>query len=394
MSSDLLKEFGDLQENPWKLEESKQHQGSADDDFGDFEQPENRPKSGSLHERSINGASTSHVQDGQIAVPNDDEEDFADDSWGGSQQPNLDWNWQAPISSQFESTDHSKERNDSVLFDAEAEYAQAKSPPSAPRVAHKIAKPAVVEIQDADFAAWEPEDAPENAHQIKALAPETRLDTRQKAIAIPTRASDNGPPPTNVPPPSSLLSLSDSLLKTFGRSSGQSANGASQVPEETAIDGTCSDLRAIGRILAGRKSRWNRDSFLSQSMRIGQAGTQGGMKLTKVDKTESRREDQEAAELLKTWKQHAGALRLGLAKGKNLQMPELAASMPVRVAKPGEGALSAPKPCFLCGLKREERVLKVDAKVEDGFGLWWVEHWGHHDCVQFWNRHERALPQR
>ena len=82
------------------------------------------------------------------------------------------------------------------------------------------------------------------------------------------------------------------------------------------------------------------------------------------------------------------------SSGEKLILPEIADSLPVRVAKGAEGALTAPKPCLLCGLKREERVEKVDVNVEDSFGEWWTGHWGHHDCQRFWEEHEGSLEQR
>jgi len=35
-------------------------------------------------------------------------------------------------------------------------------------------------------------------------------------------------------------------------------------------------------------------------------------------------------------------------------------------------------------LKRDERVARVEFGVEDSFGEWWVEHWGHRTCRNFW----------
>ena len=59
-----------------------------------------------------------------------------------------------------------------------------------------------------------------------------------------------------------------------------------------------------------------------------------------------------------------------------------------------EGTLTAPKACVICGLKREERIPKVDFQVEDSFGEWWVEHWGHRACRNFCHEHESKLKQR
>lgn len=66
-----------------------------------------------------------------------------------------------------------------------------------------------------------------------------------------------------------------------------------------------------------------------------------------------------------------------------LVLPELSETMPLRTAKPGEGGISAPKCCFLCGLKRDERVARLDVNTEDSFGEWWVDHWGHVTASDF-----------
>lgn len=153
--------------------------------------------------------------------------------------------------------------------------------------------------------------------------------------------------------------------------------------------------------MAGRKLRWKRDNILSQSMKIGTAsGKTSGMKLAGVDKAETRREDQEAAEALRAWKQQVGPLRSTISMisthlpGSGFSLPDIAEAMPIRVVKPSEGAVTAPKCCFLCGIKRDERVAKVDVDVEDSFGEWWREYWGHIDCVAFWENHKTSLRQR
>lgn len=135
-------------------------------------------------------------------------------------------------------------------------------------------------------------------------------------------------------------------------------------------------------------------------MKIGPASKSGGMKLTGVDKTESRREDQEAAEALSAWRKQLGILRstISIVNGQlpagGLLVPDVSENMPVRVVKPSEGAVTAPKCCFLCGVRREERVARVDVDVEDSFGEWWTEHWGHVDCVAFWDSQQSSLKQR
>ena len=224
------------------------------------------------------------------------------------------------------------------------------------------------------------------------------------------KAEDLGPPPSNVPPPSVLLPLVSTLFQSMSTKvrkivTSQPVSSDLYEPINQSriqlVREVLSDARAGARVLAGRKLRWKRDNILSQSMKIGPAsGKSSGMKLAGVDKAETRREDQEAAEALRAWKQHVGPLRstismikIHLSEG-GLLMPEISEAMPIRVSKASEGAVTAPKCCFLCGIKRDERIAKVDVDVEDSFSEWWREHWGHVDCVTFWSKHKASLRQR
>ncbi|KAK4660489.1 hypothetical protein QC762_0019540 [Podospora pseudocomata] len=126
------------------------------------------------------------------------------------------------------------------------------------------------------------------------------------------------------------------------------------------------------------------------------AGGKPGMKLAGIDKTQSIREEQEVAEVIEVWKKQVGRLRgvvaaMNSAHHENLKIPELATNMAVTVAK---NVPTAPKACVVCGLKRDERVAKVDYEVEDSFGEWWIEFWGHRQCANFWVEHEKELRQR
>ncbi len=152
------------------------------------------------------------------------------------------------------------------------------------------------------------------------------------------------------------------------------------------------------RIIAGRKIRWHRDKFLSQSMSISAAGSKG-MKLAGVDKTQTTREDREAADVVSNWKSQVGRLRSAVVSanstkksgGAQLKIPEISDTMQVQTAR---DVPTAPNACVICGLKRNERLSKVDHEVEDSFGEWWVEHWGHVACKRFWLQHENTLRQR
>lgn len=221
-----------------------------------------------------------------------------------------------------------------------------------------------------------------------------------------------GPAPSNVPPPSVLLSiivtildgLPDEIRDIVSLMSTSLMNDSLPSNESlfANLHHNVATTTASARILAGRKLRWKRDTHLAQRMSIGpaNAGKAGGMKLTGVDRTEARREDQEAAEVVRLWKQQAGGIKSQIAKINAQQsevkftLPECADNMPIRVAKLGEGASVAPKCCFLCGLKRDERVARLDVNVEDSFGEWWVDHWGHVDCIRFWEEHKDSLKQR
>lgn len=216
--------------------------------------------------------------------------------------------------------------------------------------------------------------------------------------------SDSSPPPTNVPPPSVILSVFPELLGTgdalFKPISGQTTSIKQRIlTDPKAVDFLeAYVLLAVtaARVIAGRKQRWHRDKLLAKSMSISVAGSKG-MKLAGVDKTQSAREDREAADVVAVWRGQVGRLRSAVAAAKAagklgaLRVPEMAEAMPVHAAKM---VPTAPKPCVVCGLKREERVSRVDYDVEDSFGEWWAEHWGHKACKNFWIEHEKMLRQR
>ncbi|KAF7516386.1 hypothetical protein G7054_g14176 [Neopestalotiopsis clavispora] len=214
-------------------------------------------------------------------------------------------------------------------------------------------------------------------------------------------------PPINVPPPSVLLSIfpqllaqaNDSLFKPVSGKSTSIKNRILSDPKTVDfLRGYLLLATVAARIIAGRKQRWHRDKFLSQSMSISAAGSKG-MKLAGVDKTQAVREDREAADVLDLWKEHVGRLRSAVAAAnqsikdasQQLKIPELRDNMQAQTAK---GVLSAPKACVICGIKRDERLARVDFDVEDSFGEWWAEHWGHTACKRFWLKHESALRQR
>lgn len=190
-------------------------------------------------------------------------------------------------------------------------------------------------------------------------------------------------PPTNIPPPSLLLSLFPPLMTS--------------TPSTTSFEAHLSLIRTLSHILAGRRQRWKRDTHLAQSMRIGPASSNGshkaGMKLTTIDKTEIAKEDREVAEVLRIWKSQVGKLRAA-AVGKG-RVPDVKEVMTSKMLSEGEGGVKARMACALCGLKREERILGCDEDVLDGFDEWWIESAGMHaGCEAFWRHNGEQLRGR
>lgn len=249
---------------------------------------------------------------------------------------------------------------------------------------------------------WDAVDAPKAVPRRPSSEATQRKSSAQEII---------GPPPTNVPPPSILLSVFPEVLddidaKLYKSTAKQTADVKSRIYADPAtlayLRGFLAIATVAARILAGRKKRWSRDKFLSQSMSISAAGAKGGMKLAGIDKAQTVREDREAADVVGIWRDHVGKLRSSVAaanigiqkqvvKLAPLKVPEINDHMAVTTAK---FVPTAPRPCVVCGLKRDERVKGVDFEVEDSFGEWWVEHWGHRACRNFWLGNEEKLRSR
>ncbi|CAJ2509969.1 Uu.00g058690.m01.CDS01 [Anthostomella pinea] len=223
----------------------------------------------------------------------------------------------------------------------------------------------------------------------------------------PTDIEEDGLPPVNIPPPSILLSAFPQLFDQANNSlykpiSGQSFSIKNRILSDPKtfefLKGYLNLATVAARIIAGRKQRWHRDKILAQSMSISAAGSKG-MKLAGVDKAQTVREDREAADVVGHWKEQVGRLRSAVAAANSstkntseqLKIPEITEAMPIQTQK---GGPTAPKACVICGLKRNERIPKVDYEVEDSFGEWWIDHWGHLTCKRFWLQHESTLRQR
>jgi hypothetical protein len=226
-------------------------------------------------------------------------------------------------------------------------------------------------------------------------------------------------PPTNVPPPSILLSLFPALFNLpqsslIGPLSSRSPSVKSLIlanPSTISFIKAYLALAAVAaHIIGGRKLRWKRDTHLAQGTKIGPATRGGGgMKLMGVDRAETRREEREVAEVVRAWKEQLGPLRSavvaaaaaggaeGIKGGATTSIghiPEIAEAMTIRTASSAEGGIRAPQHCALCGLHRDERVEKVDVDIQDSFGEFWIEFWGHRKCRNFWEEHREKLAQR
>jgi hypothetical protein len=264
---------------------------------------------------------------------------------------------------------------------------------------------------DWDWDAFDDKPAPKKSAVAAKPAHDTdsswAWDAVEPAIDTKSPADDNRAPPLNVPPPSVLLSIFPQLLSQANEAlykpiSGQAFSVKNRILSDPKtiefLRGYLMLATVAARVIAGRKQRWHRDKFLAQGMSISAAGSKG-MKLAGIDKTQAAREDREAGDVLDLWKEHVGRLRSSVAAAnssikdasQHIKIPELRENMTVQTAK---GVMQAPKACVICGLKRDERLPRVDLDVEDSFGEWWVEHWGHTACKRFWLQHEGALRQR
>lgn len=242
--------------------------------------------------------------------------------------------------------------------------------------------------------------APGPAETVKTNPPSlTRPSQVRHNVESASKPNSQSPKPdvrpTNIPPPSILLQLFPSVLEEFR----ERGNKAKRDPGSTASDFAphlASTLKVAARIIAGRTLRWKRDTILSQSTKIGPArsGKAGGMKLSSVSKSESVKEEQEAVGVIEAWRRHASFFNSAILSSGGRPVPVVTDKIRIETAGPNQGALTAPHACALCGLKRDERLPKIDENVEDSFGEWWTEHWGHTDCKRFWDENLKRLQRR
>jgi hypothetical protein len=118
------------------------------------------------------------------------------------------------------------------------------------------------------------------------------------------------------------------------------------------------------------------------------------MKLAAIHKSESLKEEKEAADVVSAWEKSAHLFNSTASK-VDIKRPLMALYLSVR-PRPANGldVLKASHACALCGINRNERVPQIDVNVEDSFGEYWIEHWGHRDCRDFWATYKGRLHQR
>ncbi|KAL8819326.1 MAG: hypothetical protein Q9223_002218 [Gallowayella weberi] len=443
MSLDLLQEFGNPSRqqqhectSAWASSQSHRERvygtTEEEDDFGEFEQPEvlNEPEIGSNYQKThmVPSATTARNHD-QLLI---DAETIRPPHSPSFQELNAPLKLSIPLENSQKTPVNSKPE-EATPITAWPSYGRDR--------AKSFGKPLPLfpytdGDDDDDWGDFQKESQAEHgpSEQAKTISSKVLVSAKQElkqdaslldlmdslgtalspatAVPEPMKSSTTGPAPSNIPPPSVLLSVVTSTLGCLSEEirvivsliSTPLMNNTS--PSDDAVfetlAGKLSMINASARILAGRKLRWRRDTHLAQRMSIGpaNAGKSGGMKLTGVDRTESRREDQEAAEVMRTWKYQLGGLKSHIARINAQQsevkfaLPDMSDSMPIRVVKLSEGGLTASKCCFLCGLKRDERVARLDINVEDSFGEWWIDHWGHVDCIRFWEEHKDSLEKQ
>lgn len=283
-----------------------------------------------------------------------------------------------------------------------------------------VSRPAAVPRQEPVLSnddAWDDFEISQPPQPTES-SPQTNPPEQTPQIQLPkdilgdltTLPTTTGVAPSNIPPPSVLLSIFGPVLTSLALqflhplstlSSTHKSHFLSLAATKSFLASYITLTHVLGHIIAGRKSRWKRDKHLAQSMSIGPAtsGRSGGMKLAGLDKSEAGREDTEVQVVLSVWREQAGRLKTAVTgasvHGVKLTVPDLGDALPVRVAKASEGAITSTQACALCGLKREERVAKVDVAVEDSFGEFWVEGTNmHRSCLRFWELFKTRLMSR
>ncbi|KAJ5156225.1 hypothetical protein N7492_009028 [Penicillium capsulatum] len=291
-------------------------------------------------------------------------------------------------------------------WDEFADETTSNSPPVKPNSSKKQfpAQPAPPQSMWEDDEDWgDFNDGPSARPALTKPNQSSRPSTTSPSSNIIPGTSSSSPitvRPTNIPPPSVLLEL---LVDIFNNLQKEAAKAKARDTAHSIKNNTASNihntLETAARIIAGRTLRWKRDTILSQSMRIGpaRAGKSSGMKLNAVNKHEDVKEKQDAVDVLSLWRERAALFNTVIQSAGRRPIPAVAdpSALKVITGRPEAGAIKASHPCALCALKRDERVLKLDDEdVQDSFGEWWTEHWGHTACHEFWEANRSLLGQR
>lgn len=254
--------------------------------------------------------------------------------------------------------------------------------------------------EDDFFGEWDDfkdghEESKPKATEVTASKPLKQSNTNILNESKRSSISEANVRPTNIPPPSVILQVFPSVLESFREQVNQRKR-KSGAPTQDLVTSLVSTLKATSRVISGRSQRWKRDTRLSQSMKIGPAGSgkTSGMKLSSVSKGENIKEEQEVVTVIECWRNHTASFNSFIQSSGGRPIPVVADKSRVDTASPEDGALKASHACALCGLKRDERLPKVDEDVQDSFGDWWTEHWGHTDCKRFWEENSKHLSQR
>ncbi|PWW74435.1 hypothetical protein C7212DRAFT_365016 [Tuber magnatum] len=136
------------------------------------------------------------------------------------------------------------------------------------------------------------------------------------------------------------------------------------------LEGICEIGRVAGRIVAGRKRRAKSALPRKASEGMKLANGAGAAR-------QQKREDREAKEICRLWKEGSGRLKAAMRTG----IPEFE-----------DEPLKGPERwgCKLCGLGKDELLPGLKEKTER-LG-WWDREWGGHaGCRGFWEKHGKGL---
>ena len=380
----------------------------ADEDFGDFE--------------DANAPGGDHTSSSAIVSLKEESTNYEPPQRLGSQMPihdllgidQADIN-ETVISSISTSALQAKEPPSTALVDDDwGEFSEPTAIDTAPPFRGTIAQTQQMPVQRPEVQhnpvedEWGPfgDDEAESSSHSQAQKQHSGLKAppkpgvpqqRQAPQAKPTTVLQSNPGstidirPLNIPPPAILLQhlpeVFDELRQTATQPVKQTPERPPSPHKREIAHAIIQAFTAAARIIAGRTLRWKRDAILAQSMRIGPAASRGGgrgMKLAAIDKSESLKEEKEAADVVGAWGKSAHLFNSTVSKA-GIQRPLMALYLSVRPRlTSGVDVLKASHACALCGINRDERVPQVDVNVEDSFGEYWIEHWGHRDCRDFW----------